>query len=98
MELKKTKEVVENLLRTRPATRDSDELLICLVYDKLGTSWKLPFGEVMNKVNNGELPAFESVSRCRRKMQEKYPELRGKAYEQRIKKEAEYEALAKGEI
>ena len=52
----------------------------------------------MNKVNDGELPAFESVSRCRRKMQEKYPELRGTAYEQRIKKEAEYEALAKGEI
>ena len=98
MELKTTKEIVESILEKKEKARESDELLICLVYKALGRDWTIPFGQMMSIVASQELPAFETISRCRRKLQQDREELRGSNYTERLKKEPEYEALAKGEI
>ena len=60
-------QLVEDELRTDPRTRDSDKFLI----------WKIMIanGIHINYNKFMELPCFESITRCRRKMQEKYSEL-----------------------
>lgn len=97
-DLKNTKEVVRDVLERIPKTRDSDAILICMVYDKLGKNWKLPFADIMYEVDQGRLPAFETISRCRRKIQEEFPHLRGTIQEQRQEQQQIYKDLAKGEI
>ena len=92
-----TSDVVKSLLEERPATRDSDNILICLVYSKLGYSFKKPFCEIMEAVEHSKLPTMESITRCRRKLQEKYPHLRGDKYNARMDEEQKYIEYAKGE-
>ena len=72
--------------------------LICLVIQDLGFCWKLPFYAIMEKISLGELPSFETITRARRKLQEIYPELRGKNWKERNEGQEEYINLAKGEI
>ena len=79
-ELEKTIDVVERILTKIPATRDSDEYLFCFTINQLGVDYETPFREVMQRISNKELPALESIRRCRQKLQEQKPELRGKNY------------------
>lgn len=97
-QIKKTKDIVKEMLETIPRTRDDDAILVCMVFDKLGKNWRLPFGDVMLEVSKGRLPSFETISRCRRKIQEEFPELRGEIYEQRNELQEDYKNLAKGDI
>tara|TARA_R100000781_G_C3972389_1_gene90604 strand:- start:43 stop:246 length:204 start_codon:yes stop_codon:yes gene_type:complete len=39
--------------------------------------------DFLKGLHNKEYPSFEGVGRCRRKLQEKHPELRGNKYESR---------------
>lgn len=64
--------IVEALLRESPATRASDKLLIVSVYDRYGVLYE-PFYKVMAR---NDLPSFETITRCRRKVQEEHEELR----------------------
>ena len=80
-ELKNTKEIVASILKTSKRAREYDETLFCLVLNKLGTSWESRFCDVMEKIENGELPKLESIRRCRQKLQEENPDLRGENYE-----------------
>jgi len=63
----KIMKIVETELRTDPRTRDSDKFLIwkILVYHGV----HIDYEEFMN------LPSMETITRCRRKLQEIYPEL-----------------------
>ena len=63
----KISDMVENLLRVDPRTRDSDKFLIWAIMYQYGI--KIPYDKFM------ELPSFESITRCRRKLQEKNTEL-----------------------
>ncbi len=94
-ELHSVQDIVKALLLERPKLRDSDELLACLVYEKLGYSWNKPFFAIMQAVSEGELPTFESITRCRRKMQEKYPQLRGKKYQVKQENQEVYKEYVK---
>lgn len=97
-EIKETKVIVENELRINPKSRDNDYILICLVIRDLGYNWNMPFASIMEKMSNGELPAMGTITRCRRKLQEIHPELRGKNWALRNEAQDEYINLAKGEI
>lgn len=76
--LKKIEEVVTATLTVFPETRNSDNIL----YDYVVRSYN---PEVLSKslsdflryFTDYNIPRFESVARCRRRVQEKYPELKG---------------------
>ena len=84
-------DLVEKILEKHPDSRDSDFRLygwVCAVIKP--EIMKLSFEHVMWKHSELGLPAYETITRIRRKLQEKKPELRGKAYEKRHEKETEF--------
>ena len=70
VELKKVvyAELVEN-----EQARSSDTELLLGVFKRLGINAQESFAEL---VNSGKLRQMESITRCRRKLQQEYPELR----------------------
>ena len=77
--------VVRRLLQNIPETRDNDMLLISMAIDH-----HFPIIKISNNYNiflkyfiSGQLPHFESIRRCRQKLQEEHPELRGVSYRKR---------------
>lgn len=97
-ELLSVTETVREILKERPAARDSDETLFCMVYYKLGYDFRLPFYKIMEAIQQSKLPTLESIRRCRQKLQQHYPELRGKKYQARMAEEEPYIEYAKGEV
>ena len=81
-ELKTIQQKVEDILRQYPGTRNDDRELIQVYYGKYeGIDYYTPFGAV---IKNKKLPSFESIRRCRQKVQELNEDLRGdKQTEQR---------------
>lgn len=102
MELKDLKTLVENLLQEHPALRGKDDVLYLEVLRKTHPYWNsgrittnienMPIGEFFSERKNMKLPSFESVSRCRRKVQEEFPDLRPpkKIQEARTRREEEF--------
>ena len=77
---------VTKLLKKHPRLRDSDNLL-------LSTLWWKYYGDshcrhatimsLLTDLSNDKLPSFETVSRCRRKIQEEVISLRGRQWYKR---------------
>lgn len=70
------KDRVKEALEKNPMLRDSDNKLIAHI-------WRgdLPFnGNVLQQLEAGKLSSPESIMRCRRKIQESDPSLRGEFY------------------
>ena len=77
---------VKTMLQENQRLRDSDERL-------MATMWFKHIGEdkvkdltainLLQKLSDGKLPSYESISRCRRKIQEEKPELRGEKWKER---------------
>ena len=96
--VKGAKQVVEKLLVEIPDLRDNDFRLLANVY-WLKVSEKLAYKltpeemegvkKLLHELAEKRLPNFESVRRCRQKLQEERPELRGELYEQRHKQSRE---------
>lgn len=88
---KKLIEEVYKALQNEPMNRDNDYILwgYILQYhyqvDLVTTSARSLITSVVKK----EIPAFDSVARLRRKVQQQYPALRGKGHEDRKEKEEE---------
>lgn len=63
-------------LTERPETRDSDRLLIYWIYRDYFNVWdnEAFFNVIMRK----DLPSFETIRRCRAKIQAERPDLRAK--------------------
>lgn len=78
--------IVLKLLKEYPITRKDDFILIAGVYKMLGVDVSKSFKDVMK--NHGKLPSFESITRCRRKLQADNEELIDKA-SQKARKEEE---------
>ena len=78
---------VEKFLTVYPILRDDDRRLIVNLWTKrMGGSDivnHLSPNEVMKRIASPELPSSGSITRCRRKLQEKYPNLRGKVWYKR---------------
>ncbi len=85
---------VEMILRKHPTTRDNDSRLTFMYYTKYVPMFYLPLDngknyEAMDVVkffrllSNKQISSMSSIGRARRKVQETFPELRGKAYNKR---------------
>lgn len=69
--LYKTKALVKEQLENYPETRSNDALLYYRVCEKIDSNAiDRPFGFMLLSLKEFHLPTFESVSRCRRKLQE----------------------------
>ena len=74
--IEKTERYVERALRQRPKTRDDDNLLYLDVLTQIDPALvNVNFKSTFITARKLKLPAYETISRCRRKLQEKYPEL-----------------------
>ncbi len=69
--------VVLDILKSYPLARSDDYFLMNKVCERLNPDLcSKPFKQVMKEHQELGLPNWETVSRCRRKIQEKFPELR----------------------
>ena len=96
--LKELEPTVEHILREYPATRSDDFLLYTIVAITLNEDVNYyQFTTVMKRHKEFGIPPFESVTRCRRKLQAKYAELAGTRgiEELRDEEEKDYRAYAK---
>ena len=84
-------QIVEDVLKEHPEARDDDhKLFIWVCYYQKPELLNETFSKAFWNHNENGLPSFETITRIRRKAQEKKPELRGKAYDKRHQKESEY--------
>jgi len=76
--------LVKELLEEKPARRDSDKLLTWAVLYKMGYAdgYHIRFQDFLDK----GFPAFESITRARRKVQENNPDLRASKRVQEMRK------------
>jgi len=96
MDILKLKDIVQGHLISDIECRDNDNLLVMKIWqsyysDELMT---LTASDLLIDFAENKLPSFESITRCRRKWQEEFPELRGEKYYIRL---AEQEKV-KGQI
>ena len=86
---------VVNLLTEHPSLRDSDERLAANIwYNNIKNVDEIDAITLLSRFAEGKLPSYESISRCRRKIQEEKPDLRGKKWAKRHSKQQ----LVKDEI
>lgn len=97
--LKRTEDTVREVLKEKPATRIDDFKLLLYAYDRLTEAdiMTMPFGEVMIRHEELKLPSFETITRCRRMVQNKQPWLRPTPQDQegRDAMEREFRAYAR---
>lgn len=98
MIFKKTEEIVKDVLIKFPETRSDDFLLIFAVYREINFNLAIMdrFSEVMINHSRYKLPSFHTITRARRKIFEKYPELRPeKVTRKRKELEEDYKEYAR---
>ena len=75
---------VTRLLRDKSTLRDNDRRLTCNIWWKSVPNPKLlMFEDFINLYIEGKIPESDSITRCRRKVQEEVEELRGKNWDLR---------------
>lgn len=90
--IKSTEKIVLSILKEYPPARKDDYLLMCLVCQRVnGDLLDKTFWDVMAFHKENGLPNWETVTRCRRKIQERFPYLKDSEVAQaRHKEEQEY--------
>ncbi len=84
-------EQVKLILAKWEKARDDDMLLWAIFLHKNGyVKPDEKFFDVLPNTKERGLPSYESITRARRKVQEKEPSLRGTKYVQRIKAESDF--------
>lgn len=74
-----------------PESRDDDMLLFAIyLHQNKYVSVNERFFDVMKTAKARNLPSYESITRTRREVQEKEPDLRGNRYGKRKHMETEY--------
>jgi hypothetical protein len=83
---------VKHIMSIDADTRDDDFALyyvICRAYTD-APIWAMSFEEAMLNHDKHGLPSYEAVTRARRRVQAQCPELRGKKYERRMERQADF--------
>ena len=93
-ELRTTTDLVKAILIDKPDTRNSDNLLYSEVLEHIGQAEGVNIGrmaicDVLRNMKHLQLPTIETVGRCRRKLQEKHPELRASVEVSALRSERE---------
>ena len=78
------KDQIYDLLTGHTHLRDDDYKLIANIWHAEIAKQNLSHSEVLKHYANHKLTPAESITRCRRKLQEVFPHLRGKSYTHRI--------------
>src|SRR3990167_7279441 len=78
-----TKDKVKLLLEKHDYLRDNDSALVARIWSEEMEYANMSSIDVLKKIASNTLTPFESVRRCRQKLQELYPELRGNTYNER---------------
>lgn len=78
MELKTTEEIVQRMLEKNKLTRTDDFILYGAVLKKLGIDLQTSLYDFLANAKKNKVPTFETVTRCRRHIQEIRPELKEK--------------------
>lgn len=97
-ELKTTTQLVQQVLEEVPAARSSNDVLYLEVFRIINQNvLGLPLDVVLTNMKEYALPSFETIVRCRRKLQAEIPELRAGAAVQgfRGEREAEFREWAR---
>lgn len=84
-------EQVHKILERWQGARDDDMLLYAIflhMNNYVGVEER--FYDVMSTARARGLPSYESITRARRKVQEKEPNLRGQRYKKRMEEESAY--------
>ena len=82
-------ETVESILENDVKSRDNDMRLIALIWHKELGDLKDLYYPFLRKISENKVTNFESISRCRRKLQEIQPDLRGEKYIERHNRKKE---------
>lgn len=91
-EMEYSKKIVKQILTDYPLARDSDIYLYIRIMKMLNPkACDLPFEEVILNLRELGLPLYSTVSRARRDIQKKNPELKGTKKKQEIRAELEQE-------
>ena len=80
---------VEKFLTKYPELRDNDEKLMANIwwnYVSFNIGESASGKALLSMLAEGKLPSYESISRCRRKLQEECPHLRGDKWHERHKR------------
>lgn len=88
--VKKHEEEVRTALEHGEKEKESDYAL----YFRILINRKVPAedtsaADLLRGMDQGKYPSIQSISRCRRHLQSKYPDLRGTNYEDRRRKQEE---------
>lgn len=75
MNIRNTSELVKSIMTANKSSRSDDFTLYGFVLNKYGYSVSTPFLAVAMAVKDNVIPSMETVGRCRRRVQELYPEL-----------------------
>ena len=87
MKLETLEPIVEKIMRTYPETQNNMFLLIARTYEALpNINVNKSFIQLLLEAPVKKYPAFESITRVKRKVKEKHPELDNKK-NKKIKKE-----------
>lgn len=81
-------DIVHSMLKLHPLMRDNDYKLVVAVWNKELLQNNINIREITAydafvHIANGKVSPVESITRCRRKLQENYPALRGKRWAER---------------
>ena len=89
MKINETTKTVGEILFENPFERDRDLYLYHKYIEKMLSKnpFHISYGEVSYKVQRGELAGYDTVSRLRRQLQEKNPNLRGVNWNKRHEKQ-----------
>ena len=75
---------ITKLLTIRPHLRDNDRRLTCNIWwDSVPNPESITFKDFTDLYIKGKIPESDSITRCRRKVQEEIKELRGKSWDLR---------------
>ena len=78
---------VEKFLTKYPILRDDDEKLMANIWNShIGNLEDVEGKDILHMLANHQLPSYESISRCRRKLQEECPNVRGEKWYERHKR------------
>lgn len=97
--LYKYKDLVKYQLENYPATRNNDALLYYRVCEWINSDIiGKPFGYVLTNLKEFELPTYDTIGRCRRKLQAEFPELAANptVTDFRALKQEEFKEFARG--
>ncbi len=83
IKMKQAKSLVLETLKNNVASRDDDNILCFMIWEKQGSTPAMTYKALQAKLISGKFSSPESIGRVRRSLQQKYSTLRGKLYDKR---------------